>query len=240
MELETLHIFDAYTQGRLSETESKAFEARLVSDPELKKEFEEYIHIVNGVRAHEQEKIKKQLQQRGLHRTEHGSWKAYRTVAAIAAVALLLIIPAYVIYRISTQSSRLASEYYIEDPGLPVTMGASANSQLNQAMVEYKDKQFQASLDKIMNLLSGKPDNDTLNYYAGICLYQLGETDKAIERFENVTDAGSAFYFRAKYNLAISLLKNGNSSEASMLLKAVSDDGPGTFREKATELLNKI
>jgi|WetSurMetagenome_2_1015567.scaffolds.fasta_scaffold35717_3 tetratricopeptide (TPR) repeat protein len=241
MEPETLHIFDAYTRGQLSETEQKNFENRLQSDAELKKEFEEYIHIVNGINEYEQERIKTLIKDRKVYQMYNNrSWFSVKRVASIAAVVLILIIPGYIILRTTTLPSRLINEFYIEDPGLPVTMGASSHPLLEQAMLDYKDKQFEKSLLKINEMLMENPKNDTLNYYAGICYFELGQTDKAISCYEKLNQAESVYYFQAKYNLGLSYIQKRDYKNAITVLKEVVNGDTGPLKDKALELLNKI
>jgi tetratricopeptide (TPR) repeat protein len=241
MEPETLHIFDAYTHGQLSETEQRDFENRLQSDKELKKEFEEYIHIVNGINEYERERIKVMLKDRKIYQMHNDrSWFSVKRVASIAAVVLILVIPGYIILRTTTLPSRLVHEFYVEDPGLPVTMGASSHPLLEQAMLDYKDKQFEKSLLKINEMLMENPKNDTLNYYAGICYFELGQTDKAIGCYEKLNQVGSVYYFQAKYNLGLSFIQKRDFKNAITVLKEVADGDTGPLKDKALELLDKI
>jgi FimV-like protein len=241
METETLQLFDSYARGTLAEAEKKNFEAKLVSDPEFKKEFEEYLHIVNGICEYEKEQIKAHMKDASHRQLEaHSTWRSMRGVAAAAAVILILVIPGYVIFRMTTSTSRLAKEYYIEDPGLPVVMGASTHSLLDQAMIEYKDKEFNKALEKLNMLLGSKPGNDTLNYYAGLCSYEINQNDNAISFFSKVGDPASAFYFQAKYNLALALIKKGDQETACKALQEVANGAAGSLKDKASELLNKL
>lgn len=239
MEAETLQRFESYAFDLMSESEKQAFEADLVSDPGLKAEFEEFLHIVNGIRAYEREKIRGMMRESKL-RSLQGGWSSLRRVAVAAAIILLLVIPGYVIFRMTTVTSRLAKEYYIEDPGLPVKMGASTNRLLDEAMIEYKDKQYRDALEKIGILKADSPDNDTLNYYAGICHFELGENEKAVQSFSSIVNQESNYYYQAKYNLGLAFIKLGKTEDAISALREVAEKGQDQLRLNAMEILEKL
>lgn len=241
MDAEILHIFDAYTQGTLPVAEQQAFEQRLKDEPELQKEFGEYLHIVSAVNAYERERIKsflKDRQLRNLYRPD--GWKAFRRVAAAAAIILLLVVPGYLFFRSTTYPQRLAKEFYIADPGLPVMMGASATPMLDQAMIEYKDGKYDETLIRLKQLLVSSPANDTLNYYAGICCYELLKNDEAIGYFRKISGSGSPYYFIARYNEGLALLRDGKKQEAKGLFQLVAAGESGPLKEKAQQLLDKM
>lgn len=240
MENDNLHIFDSYISGKLSETARKNFENSLESDIELKSEFEEYLHIINGIREFEHERLKIVMKDHKSKVLHSSNWKSIRNVAAAAAIILVLVIPGYVIFRTTTFPTRLVKEFYIEDPGIPVTMGASSNPLLEQAMIDYKDKQFEKSLLIISQLLATFPENDTLNYYAGLCNFELGKTEPAIENLEKLAEIGSVYYYPAKYNLGLLYIKNQDIPKARQMFELVSDGDKGTLKEKACELLERL
>lgn len=241
MEQETLHIFDAYCRGLMAESDRLNFEARLVAEPLLKAELDEYIHIVNGVNEYERERLKsfiKDSKMRSLY--AGGGWSSFMRVAAAAAVILVLVIPGYIIFRTTTYPSRLVKEYTMNDPGLPVTMGAASNPMLDQAMIEFKDRQFDAALAKIQQLLAVSPDNDTLNYYAGLCYFETLKNKDAIQFFSKITDNTSTYYLQARYNEGLAYIRDDNNEAAKVSLGIVAGSKAGPLQIQATELLGKI
>lgn len=241
MDTENLHIFDAYSKGLLSEFDRLAFENRLELDPALKEEFNEYLHIVNGINAWEHERLKtfmKDKQLRSLYRADN--WNAFRRAAVAAAVILIVAIPGYIIFRTTTYPQRLVKEFYIADPGLPVVMGASVNPLLDRAMLDYKDGQYTESLEQLLQLLAVSPDNDTLNYYIGICYFETLKNAEAIDHFKKVGEPGSRYYYMARYNEALALIRDGQKEAAKTCLMIVAGGDSGPFKTKAQELLKKI
>ncbi len=241
MEQDTLHIFDAYSRGLMTEGEQKEFEARLTADPEFKAEFDEYIHIVNGVNAYERERLKtfiKDPKVRSLY--GGGGWSSMRRVAAAAAIILVIVVPGYLIFRSTTYPSRLVKEYVVSDPGLPVTMGASTNPLLDQAMIEYKDGQYEASLLKIKQLLVGNPNNDTLNYYAGLCYFDTNKNKEALESFAKVAAQSSQYYLQARYNEGLTYIREDNLTAARASLSVVASSEASPLQAKAKELLGRL
>jgi FimV-like protein len=241
MEAETLQLFDDYAGNRLSTEKLKEFEMRLEADQEFKKEFDEYIQIVNGIKEFERERLKEIMKDRKIRfiNREPRNKIIYRAVAA-AAIILILLVPAYIVYRTTTFTTRLTAEFYIKDPGLPVTMGASNNQLLGKAMIEYKDGNFQKSLDILNKLLVQNPANDTLNYYAGICNYELNNNTKAAEQFLRISSNESVFYFPSKYDLGLVYIKNRDFEKAKNVLNEVASGNSGTMKDKAEKLIGKL
>jgi predicted Zn-dependent protease len=119
-------------------------------------------------------------------------------------------------------------------------MGAASNPMLDQAMVEFKDKQFDAALLKIQELLSKSPENDTLNYYAGLCYFETLKNKDAIQYFAKVTDKNSYYYLQARYNEGLAYIRDDNTTAAKTSLGIVADSEPGPLQKQAAELLAKI
>jgi FimV-like protein len=241
MEIETLLLFDDYVRGTLEGSVRKDLEARLRSDKDLKREFDNYVNIVIGINEFERERLKKVMKDPKvvfMHKNSSRKW--ILGLAGAAAILLVLLIPGYIIYRTTTYPSRLANEYYIKDAGLAVTMGAGVNPLLDQAMIEYKDSNFDQSLKKLGQLLASTPLNDTLNYYAGVCCYEMNDLPKAIEYFQKLISKESPYYFQAKYDLSLAFIKSKDLENARKALKEVSAGEAGPLKEKAGQLLEKL
>ena len=119
-------------------------------------------------------------------------------------------------------------------------MGASAHPMLDQAMVEFKDGQYDASLLKIQQLLVSNPNNDTLLYYAGLCYFETRRNADAIIQFEKIADKSSRYYIQAKYNEGLSYIREKNYDAAKKCLNEVAGGEDGPLKQKAKELLNRI
>jgi FimV-like protein len=119
-------------------------------------------------------------------------------------------------------------------------MSAGTNPLLDQAMIDYKDGNYNQSLIKINQLLVSKPLNDTLNYYAGICCYEMNNNPKAIEHFQKLNSEESAYFFQAKYDLALAYIKSKDLENAKKTLKKITSANSGPLKEKAGQILEKL
>jgi tetratricopeptide (TPR) repeat protein len=241
MENETLHIFDAYTRGKMNDSERQSFEQQLASNEEIRKEFEEYIHIVNGIQEYERERIKATITdpKARLMDTRRG-WTAFKRVAVAAAVILIIVIPGYIIFKATTHNEQLAREYTVADPGIPVKFGASSYTIFDQAMIEYKEQQFDKSLEKLKALKMEKPGNDTVSYFAGLCEFETGNMIGAVQNLQMVTDRSSHYFIPARYTLGLCYLKLKQEEKAIEAFTLVAEHGDGELKRKAAELLKKL
>ena len=106
MEITTLTLFDSYYKDMLSAPERTAFEKRLETDSEFKKEFDNYSVLIDGISMYERERMKNILKStsnnadgRAKHIEQHSRISMKRIYYAAAATLLLLMIPGYFVYQ---------------------------------------------------------------------------------------------------------------------------------------------
>jgi tetratricopeptide (TPR) repeat protein len=229
-------IFDEYTSGRLSGDALKDIEARLQADPDFNDEFERYKIAVEGISEFERERLRQLIKSR---KTIYFRPHYPARIMVTAAIILLLLVPSYIIYRTTTFTGRIISEYHTDDPGLPVTMGSVSDTGLMKAMNEYKDDQFDKALPLLDELLKEKPLNDTLNYYAGLCFFEMDSTSKAIACYLKVVSERSPYYYRAKYNLGLAYVKNNDFDQAMSVFNVVAKSD-SDLKDKAAAILEAL
>jgi hypothetical protein len=83
-------LFDEYLKGNLSEQEKTAFEQKLVTDEEFKRDFEMYSTLVDGIRTHAREELKRKIAKEGEVKYIQNIWGKKGTMAAAAVLIFFL------------------------------------------------------------------------------------------------------------------------------------------------------
>ena len=150
-----------------------------------------------------------------------------------AGIAILLSLSIW-FFNKPSPNEKLFQTHYSPDPGLPTVMGSSDNYRFYEAMVDYKQGNYDVAIKKWEEQLLAKPGNDTLSYFLGSAHLANGNHKKAMEYFNTTLNSKeSVFSNDAHYYLALVQLQNDNMEEAIKNLNRAS-----TERSKA--LLKKI
>lgn len=227
--------FESVLLNQMDAKEKVVFNDKLNSDPELKKQFEEFKELFIAI---EEEGLRNSMDTfhnnlEGESGTTPGTTHKFRWYRIAASIAILLSVGLW-FFNKQSPNDKLFKRYYSVDPGLPTVMGNNDNYAFYEAMVDYKQGNYDVAINKWEKLLLTNQDSDTLNYFLGSAYLANGNTDKAIVLFENTLNSGApTFSKEAHYYMALALLKNNNIEEAIKHLKMVPD-------EKSQELLQKI
>ena len=201
---EVFERIESYCLGKMSSAEKSAFEAELNSNPDLKKEVEVFRQSVLAIKMNA---FKKSLQNIAESGEEIPKIKSYRWLYAAASVVVLLSVGWYFFLR-SSESDRLFAQYATVDPGLPVPMSATDNFAFHDAMVDYKNEQYDKAINKWSSLLQTSPQNDTLIYYIGMSHFNSTDYSKAISYFDQVVNMRESVWVKkAEWYQVLSLLK---------------------------------
>lgn len=241
MENDILLLFDNFLFNKLSEEERSNFETRLNTEPEFKKEFDEYLAIVEGINIYGHSLLKQKLEALKLGQIKKETKiKHLRIAISIAAVLVILMIPGFFLYQHLTINTRLYNKYYIEDNGLPVLMGFNKNVSMNEAMIEYKDKKYSIALKKLETIKTDAPNNDTVLFYTGMCHLQLKDKNKAVENFLAIIDKNAVYYYASMYYTALTYIKDGNFEKGNAYLNEVIQCQNCIYKNYALSLLDEI
>lgn len=219
---EEFEQIEAYLNGQLSNEDMHIFEKK-IENKEFKAKFEDIKTVLIGIETQtlkeqlnefhkefssEQKPITQQVKVKTLH------WKKI----AIAAI-LVIGLGSFWIFN-GNSNSRLYSEYFTPDPGLPTTMSSNANYEFYEAMVDYKQGNYNKATKKWKIMLATKPKSDTLNYFIGSALIADKKVNEAINFFKTVTELNnSSFKNEANYYLGLAQLKLNDPKAAIKSLK---------------------
>ena len=216
-------LFEKYLLEGMTAREKAEFESRLQSEPDFRAQF---LIFRKMFRAVEEAGLRRKVadfhripeEDTQLKRLSANSYRSYFRMAA--AVALLIALGGLWFLVAPGPNEKLYQEYYSPDPGLPTVMGNSANYAFYEAMVDYKQGEYQLALEKWEKLRSKQPENDTLNYFLGSAYLASGDADRAIPFFDRVlsSDPGAFQNESAFYN-GMAHLKNKQIAAARKYLE---------------------
>ncbi|WP_412560112.1 tetratricopeptide repeat protein [Winogradskyella sp. MIT101101] len=235
---EEFESIEAYLNGQLSDEDVMVFENRLKNEEGFASKVEDIKTILTGL---ETQVMKEQLDefhdempnsQEDIITNEPKVKSLHWKRIAVAAV-LIIGLGSFWLFN-GNSNDRLYSNYFTPDPGLPTTMSSTANYEFYEAMVDYKQGDYNTAGQKWKVLLEAKPKSDTLNYFIGSALMADDKTNEAINHLKTVTESNDgAFKNEAYYYLGLAYLKSGNTDAAISALKK-------TNLPKAKDLLKKL
>ncbi|WP_299367737.1 hypothetical protein [Winogradskyella sp.] len=234
---EEFEIIEAYLTDTLSDEDSLKFEDRLKNEDGFATKVEDIRTVLTGI---ETQALKEQLDHfhHDLSTDKNKTTKKPKVKSLnwkrITVAAALIIAAGSFWFLNDNTNERLYAKYFTPDPGLPTTMGSNENYEFYEAMVSYKQGNYQDALNTWKNQLKTKTTNDTLNYFVGSALLAYKKENEAISYLLEVTkQANTTFKNEAFYYLGLAYLKANNKNEAINFLKK-SDF------TKAKDLLKKL
>ena len=104
----------------------------------------------------------------------------------------------------------------------------------------YQEGDYQASYEILKNYISKHFDDQTAHFYFGLNALELNLYDQAIDEFALVEqDTISPFALHARWYLAMTYLKTGNSKSARLFLQRLADND-NMYSAEAKKILKKI
>jgi tetratricopeptide (TPR) repeat protein len=114
------------------------------------------------------------------------------------------------------------------------------NYKKESAINLYLNGRYQNALSILSGLNNDFPANDTIQFYTSMSYYQLNRIERAISIFEKlVSQHQSIFYNEAKWNYALSLVKNNRIEKAVEVLKEIISE-ESSYKDRAKEELKKL
>ncbi|CAM6004419.1 unnamed protein product [Sphagnum balticum] len=238
----------------MSESERIDFENRLAQDAELKSEFEIYQSIISEVRNKAKRdtlKDKLRIADREMDMsvadremdmsvavTRHiNRFAAYRIAAS---VILIVSVSTFFLYRHENKYNSIASAYWENDNGLPVTMG-DAPSNFDRLMNAYKLRDYRLFHAIISSMPVGQLNSDTLLYYKAIIDHEQKNDKSATVEFQNIAVSQTSVYReKAQYRLALIYISNNQIPEAKHLLSFIASDPTSQYADRAKAILKEL
>ena len=234
--------FEARYFNAMSEAEARIFDEELKRDDELARRYRTFQLVVKGItstpakRTDHRQELRERFRQIDLE-LDRSAAAHFRPYWLAAAAVLLVLLGVWSILR-PPLHVRLAEEFSVEEPGLPVLMTTNPGS-MDAIMNDLKLGRYVDAGKAIDSRLKDRPTNDTLHYYAGIVSAKLGRCDAGITHFEQVRN-GSAFATKALYHRAVCELHEGRIATAKELLGSVMESREDQLSARARELRERL
>ena len=217
--------------------EREKFEQQLDNDSDFKTLVEDIQSFLFGI---ETQALKEQLddfhkelplQMPMEKKTKKFKAQQYRFMKFAAAAVLIIAVGCF--WFLNNAEERLFDNYYTPDPGLPTTMSSSDNFEFFDAMVNYKQKDYDKAIRKWEVLHKKAPQNDTINYFLGSAYLAHKKEDTAITYLKAVVASkNSAFQEEAYYYLGLAYLKKEDIMSAKKNFSLSTMDKAQQIRSK--------
>lgn len=184
--------------------------------------------------------------------TRTGFRRIFPIVSIAAGLALMATLGIF--YMNKTTPSGIADEHFIameagvrsghkkESPTTPDTTTVTI-SEADKAAAEAYDKGMGLYTAKDYAGAAAQFDKDFSSkgkLYAGDCYYLLGKYDLAAYRYKSVIEAENGWEGNAKYNLALTYLKMGETAQARKVLEEIIAEPDHDFLKAAKATLEEI
>ena len=229
---EQQEIFESYLLGKMTAEQELGFTKKLKESEEVQKQFEEFKNLFLAV---EEGTLRASLDDFHQHLEEKpkSQGSKFNFLRIAASIAVLVTLSIWFFTR-PNANEKLYNEYFTPDPGLPTVMGDNDNYAFYEAMVDYKQGNYDMAIQKWKKLHILKPENDTLNFFIGAAHMANKNPEESITYLEkNQENLNSSFNEETKYFLALAYLHSQQIEKAKKTLKDLK-------LKKAQKLLSEL
>lgn len=224
-------LIDAYYSGSLTEQDARDFENDVDSNPDLKKEWEEYklARQVAGVFAFDEAKRKLSALRKSPLTVVHKN-NERRALLRVAAALAVVIVSGFIFSQVRYSDDALANQYF---------RSASQNMRspsMEGAATLIDDKKYEEAI----NALSGAQDPMSKSLLAEV--YAKSERyPEAIATYRELMNTPE-YVNRdgAEFAMAIVLMKSGDVESAEKMVSSIAASETHDYRFEARELQSKM
>ena len=237
-------LFDAYLSGSLNAETIQAFEDRLTSDAEFKRDFDDFQRAESFLEHKFDNEAQTQSFKDNLEQISLGYFdkkvepkgKVIRIKPWYYSVAAAVILLFGVV--IAEQFSNPTYDDFADYGTISLTVRGGENNLQTKAEKAFNNKDYTDAEKYLSQLLKEDRDNIELELYKAICLVELNKYYEADVLYQNIIQSPSVYRSKAKWYLALSKLKQKQKAETIEVLKSISEDAEDFNR--AQELLRKL
>lgn len=219
-------LFDQYLQGELTVDEKNNFEKQLTEDAEFASAFESFKEMHFQLENKFGQEAEREIFAENLTRISDKYFNKKKTkvvslkpwyFAAAASIAIMfgLFFFDYNHYPNFEDYNHPESAYFTE-------RGVSEET-LKKAEDNFNGKRYEKAIPLFESILK-ENNSPEISYFYGISLLQVGKYVKAEDIFKELETGNSVYKEKAKWNLALSKLKQGKYAECKETLQTISQD----------------
>lgn len=226
-----------YIEGKLQAEELAEFENYLKQDAELRNLVnlqKEVNDILNRRLTSDEADLRDTLfhAENAVRYPQKSLYQRMKPFVILVSAACVLIIG--YLFLFSPQSDL----YNLPTMQSEIVRGQEANEQYEEAVKLYNQQSYGESREVLNTLIEKEPTVVQYQYYAALTYLGDQKWQEGSEKLRTIAEGKSVFKDEAKYYLAISLDKQGKTSEALSLLKTISNRGE--IGNKAQKLIEKL
>lgn len=161
----------------------------------------------------------------------------------IAAAILLFLIPlSTYLYLNATAEERLYHKYFQSLTSESFASARSANTnkaidpEFEKALSFYEQQNFQGSIRHLENYIESHPQDASASFYLGVASLEEGQIAKAVQHLRIARINDEKMYEDATWYLILAVLKQGDKTEASLLIDELLKIKDSFYTEKANRL----
>ncbi len=243
MNPELLERIETYLLGQMEEAETQSFESEIADNEQLAMEVEQVKSLFTGIEASAiRERVGELIAAEETQK--QGKSIRFRSVFAIgfavaAAVAVLLAVFLWPKTE-AQQLDALYAEFKTPDPGLPGKMGSSNNYALDDAMVDYKQGNWEVAISKFETLANDESASDTVLYYLAMCFAESGRDAEAIDYLKRAENLGGEYQQKAEWQHALMDLKRNEPVQVRYSLQRIASNPEHPYYHESVHLLEKL
>jgi tetratricopeptide (TPR) repeat protein len=239
-----------FLDGELSRQELDLISKELESNAVLAEDIKLYREVDLAIK--EQDVIALRSQLEGIHQSldervrEPRYIPRYQRIISYAAIAsLAILISVGILYKMSTRklsNDKIYEKYYEPYEVTMVYRSAESDAQkmLNNAMVKYEAKDYQAALTLFEQVLEKDPGDMETELYSGISYMEIKQYRNADHSFSRIIEHNDNLYVeQAEWSLGFCYLMTGKNKEARELFARIASK-EGFYRKQAAHLARRI
>jgi len=252
--MENMSKYQDYIQpfldGELSRQELDWISKELESNAVLAEDIKLYREVDQAIKEQDVMDLRSQLN--GIHKSLSDHQKEpryiprYKKIISYAAIAsLAILISAGIVYKMNTRkltNEKIYEKYYEPYEVTMVYRSAETGAQklLNDAMIRYEAKDYQAAITLFEQILARDPGNMETELYSGISYMEVKQYKNADHSFTMIIEHNNNLYVeQAEWSLGFCYLMTGRNKEAKALFTTISGKD-GYYRKQAAHLLRRI
>jgi len=128
------------------------------------------------------------------------------------------------------------SKIDFHDAGLPTTLSSSENSIFNQAMVAFKQNEFEQAFNLFDGVQKNKIGADTLVYFKATSQKEMGNYKQALALYKEIKPR-SAYFEKVEYQIAVCFAFTGEIKKAINRFTSLAQNEKHPFSSKAKDAL---
>ncbi len=267
----TIEKIHRFLHGEMDTEELAAFEKEMAEDETLKHDTEMENRLLNGLKLAADTELKNNINavhqdlkaqgffKEGKHGAKVINLERRKNLKRLLAVAASVIIVAAAWWFINQQQGPkvntqqiFAENYKPESQELnnimeSVGFGEQIDSReyrLKEALGQYRDGNYIASLDSLSSLKKDFPDDNEIELYLALSHLETGNSQTAIELLRSLSIADFDLQEDAKWYLGLLLMKNMEGmediEEVKDLFFGLTQNGSSKYKDRALKVLQEL